>query len=118
MPTESYAFRQVKKIAPKVDNQLLLIKEHISLSARPKETFNFPIKVGQHGPVKSLYSGDIQYPFFCMTVDSGLGQPLVDNQLAYGVPVYRNMEQKEKIVGYSKDCSIATTIQYFSLSNK
>lgn len=117
MPTESYAFRQVKKIAPKVDNQLLLIKEHISLSARPKETFNFPIKVGQHGPVKSLYSGDIQYPFFCMTVDSGLGQPLVDNQLAYGVPVYRNMEQKEKIVGYSKDCSIATTIQYFSLSN-
>ena len=117
LPTESYAFRQVKKIAPKINNPLLPIKDHISLSARPKETFNFPIKVGQHGPVKSLYSGDIQYPFFCMTVDSGLGQPLVDNQSAYGVPVYMNMAQQNNIVGYSKDCSVATTIQYFSLSN-
>ena len=69
MPSESYAFRQVKNIAPTIDNQLLPIKKHISLSVRPTETFNFPIKIGQHGPIKSLYSGDIQYPFYCMTVE-------------------------------------------------
>ncbi|WP_114324841.1 DUF6351 family protein [Candidatus Colwellia aromaticivorans] len=115
IPAESYAFRQVKKIAPKVDNQLLLINKHISLIVRPTEYFNFPIKIGQHGPVKSLYSGDIQYPFYCMTVDSGLGQPLVDNQSAYGVPVYSDFLQQKKIIGYSKDCSLATKVQYYSL---
>lgn len=115
IPAESYAFRQVKKIAPKVDNPLLLIKKHISLSVRPTETFNFPINIGQHGPVKSLYSGDIQYPFYCMTVDSGLGQPIVDNQSAYGVPVYVDILQAKKIIGYSKDCSLASNIRYFSL---
>jgi len=115
MPAESYAFRQVKNIAPKVDNPLLLVNKHISLSVRPTEYFNFPIKIGQHGPVKSLYSGDTQYPFYCMTVDSKLGQPLVDNQLAYGVPVYLDVLKQEKIIGYSKDCSIATNVQYFVL---
>lgn len=115
MPTESYAFRQVKKIAPKIDNLLLPIDKHISLSVRPTEHFNFPIKIGEHGPVKSLYSGDTQYPFYCMTVDSGLGQPMVDNHSAYGVPVYDDILQREKVIGYSKDCSLATNIQYFTL---
>ncbi|NQY86314.1 MAG: hypothetical protein HRT51_00985 [Colwellia sp.] len=115
MPAESYAFRQVKNIAPKVDNPLLVINKHISLSARPAESFNFPINIGQHGPIKSLYSGDTQYPFYCMTVDSGLGQPLVDNQSAYGVPVYADILQPEKIIGYSKDCSLASNVQYYSL---
>ncbi|MBL4764096.1 MAG: hypothetical protein JKX67_02275 [Colwellia sp.] len=115
MPAESYAFRQVKNIAPKVDNPLLVINKHISLSARPTESFNFPINIGQHGPIKSLYSGDTQYPFYCMTVDSGLGQPLVDNQSAYGVPVYADILQPEKIIGYSKDCSLASNVQYYSL---
>jgi len=117
MPAESYAFRQVKQIAPKIDNELLLINKHISLSVRPIESFNFPIKIGQHGPVKSLYSGDIQYPFYCMTVDSGLGQPLVDNHSGYGVPVYADILQSKKIIGYSKDCSLATNIRYFSLEH-
>ncbi|MBL4899708.1 MAG: hypothetical protein JKX76_08715, partial [Colwellia sp.] len=117
MPTESYAFRQVKNIAPKVGNQLLFINQHISLSVRPTESFNFPIEIGQHGPVKSLYSGDSQYPFYCMTIDSGLGQPLVDNQSAYGVPVYIDILQPKKIIGYSKDCSLASHIQYYSLSH-
>ena len=115
MPSESYAFRQVKNKAPTIDNQLLPINKHISLSVRPTESFNFPIKIGQHGPIKSLYSGDIQYPFYCMTVDSGLGQPLVDNQLAYGVPIYADISQAKNIIGYSKDCSIATSIQYYAL---
>jgi hypothetical protein len=113
--TESYAVRQVKKIAPKIDNQLLVINKHISLSDRPEEHFNFPIKLGEHGPVKSLYSGDIQYPFFCMTVDSGLGQPLIDNHSRFGVPVYDDILQPNKVIGYSKDCSLATRVDYFSL---
>ncbi len=116
LPTESYAFRQVKKIAPKIDNQLLLINKHISDSIRPTEHFVFPIKLGQHGPINSLYSGNIQYPFYCMTVDSGLGQPLVDNQAGFGVPVYDDLMQPTKIIGYSKDCNIASQIQYYSLS--
>lgn len=117
VPVESYAFRQVKKIAPTIDNQLLLIDKHINLSVRPAESFNFPIKIGQHGPIKSLYSGDIQYPFYCMTLDSGLGQPLVDNQSTYGVPVYADILRRKKVIGYSKDCSLATNIRYFSLDH-
>lgn len=115
-PTESYAFRQVKKVAPKVENQLLNTNKHISLHERPAETFNFPIKLGQYGPVHSLYSGNTQYPFYCMTVDSGLGQPLVDNQLGHGVPVYRDISTQSHILGYSKDCNLAASLQYYSLS--
>jgi len=117
-PTESYAFRQVKKIAPKVENQLLIINKHISLHERPAETFNFPIKLGQHGPVHSLYSGSTQYPFYCMTVDSGLGQPLVDNQTGHGVPIYGDISTQSNIIGYSKDCSLAANLQYYSLSQR
>ncbi|MCP5351002.1 MAG: hypothetical protein H7A10_08570, partial [Oceanospirillaceae bacterium] len=53
---------------------------HPRLIQRPQETFNFPIKLGETGPVQPLFSGPLQYPFLCMTEDSGLGQPLVDNQ--------------------------------------
>jgi hypothetical protein len=116
IPTESYASRQVKSIAPISENKLLLIDKHISLHSRPEEAFQFPFKLGQHGPVESLYSGNTQYPFYCMTVDSGLGQPLVDNQLGYGVPVYENTSTQSKIIGYSKDCNIAAKLQYFSVN--
>ena len=36
---ESYAYRQVKSIAPNEQNQQLVIDRHISLSPRPKESF-------------------------------------------------------------------------------
>ena len=114
-PTESYAFRQVKKVAPTVENQLLNINKHISLHKRPAETFNFPVKLDQHGPVHSLYSGNTQYPFYCMTVDSDLGQPLVDNQTGHGVPVYDDMSTQANIIGYSKDCNLVARLQYYSL---
>jgi len=115
-PTESYVLRQVKNIAPITENQLLLIDKHISLHSRPEENFHFPVKLGQHGPVQSLYSGNTQYPFYCMTVDSGLGQPLVDNQAGYGVPVYADISAPSKIIGYSKDCNIAAKLQYYSIN--
>lgn len=103
--------RQVKALAPAEQNYLLEIDGHISQSPRPEETFSFPIKVGDIGPVNSLYSGPNQHPFFCMTVDSGLGQPVVDNQEGYGVPVYDPFNGT-KLIGYSKDCALRTQLSY------
>ncbi|MGF1680006.1 DUF6351 family protein [Photobacterium minamisatsumaniensis] len=103
--------RQVKAIAVPEANYLLEVNQHISKTPRPTETFSFPIKVGEVGPVQSLYSGSNQYPFYCMTLDSGLEQPLVDNQLGLGVPVY-DEEKAETVIGYSKDCSVKTRLSY------
>jgi len=50
-----------------------------------------------------------------MTIDSKVGQPLVDNQQGYGVPVYQNFDKQDKIIGYSKDCLIKTQLQFFYL---
>lgn len=114
-PGKSYAYRQVKKLAPAADNLLLDVGRHISLAQRPAETFDFPIALGATGPVENLYSGPSQYPFYCMSLDGGLGQPLVDNQQGYGVPVYRSIEQRSNIIGYSKDCSLKTTLSYYRI---
>ncbi|MGF1698776.1 DUF6351 family protein [Photobacterium makurazakiensis] len=105
------ATRQVKAIAEPQPNYLLDVEQHISQAPRPNETFSFPIKVGEVGPIQSLYSGSNQYPFYCMTLDSGLEQPLVDNQLGLGVPVYGE-EKAETVIGYSKDCSVKTRLSY------
>jgi len=116
-PTEHpYKFRQVKRLAIAEDNYLLPISPHISLVSRPKETFQFPIKLGEVGPSNSLYSGPKQYPFYCMTIDSHIGQPLVDNQEGFGVPVYGNLMQRSNILGYSKDCLFKTHLQFFYLN--
>ncbi len=108
---ESLIARQVKAIATPEANYLLKINQHISKTPRPEETFTFPIKVGGIGPVHSLYSGPNQYPFYCMTLDSGLGQPLIDNQTGFGVPVYDIINGKKQL-GYSKDCSLKTRLAY------
>ena len=108
--------RQVKGIPPSVsDNLLLNVDKHISLTPRPAEHFAFPIKLGEVGPVDSLYSGKRQYPFYCMTLDAGLGQPLVDNQQGYGVPVY---DEDQALIGYSQDCLIKARLDYYYLSQQ
>ncbi len=117
MPS-AYSHRQVKAIAVASGNYLLQITRHISQSPRPDETFEFPIKLGETGPVQSLYSGPAQYPFYCMTLDSGLAQPLVDNHHGDGVPVYQSIDQQETIIGYSKNCSINTRINYYFVNDK
>lgn len=102
------------------DNTLLMVTTHISQTPRPDETFEFPIAVCQTGPVKSRYSGPLQYPFYCMTWESKLGQPLVDNQQGIGVPVYQLDNQgqlTEKITGYSKDCLLKTRVDYFYIDH-
>ncbi|MCW8328886.1 DUF6351 family protein [Photobacterium sp. SDRW27] len=108
---DSLVARQVKAIATPEANYLLEINQHISKTQRPEETFPFPIKVGGVGPVSSLYSGPNQYPFYCMTLDSGLGQPLIDNQAGFGVPIY-DMVTGKRHLGYSKDCSLKTRLTY------
>jgi hypothetical protein len=108
---DSLTQRQVKAIPDKIeDNHLLNIDKHISLTPRPKETFPFPIEVGKVGPIQSLYSGKHQYPFYCMTLDAELGQPLVDNDKGIGVPVY---DDDNKLIGYSKDCLFKTRVDYY-----
>ncbi|ALO36274.1 hypothetical protein CMT41_17195 [Colwellia sp. MT41] len=113
---QPYKYRQVKRIAVAEENYLLPIFPHISQVSRPKEAFHFPIKLGDVGPSNSLYSGPKQYPFYCMTIDSQLEQPLVDNQEGFGVPVYDNLAQRSKIIGYSKDCLVASHLQFYYLT--
>ena len=89
---------------------------HPAAITRPEDTFYFPIKPGQVGPIKPLFSGENDYPFLCGTYSSGLGQPLVDNQNKVGIAVYQEDEHQrktKKIMGYSKDCSLPTRIEYF-----
>ena len=112
-----YVARQVKSLPePLTDTKPALdFSTHVRFSPRPEETFNFPIAIGASGPSQPLYAGPAQYPFYCMTIDSGLGQPQVDNQQGWGVPVYQTLEQmgnKNSQIGYSKDCSLATQVSY------
>ncbi|CAH9049818.1 hypothetical protein PSECIP111951_00043 [Pseudoalteromonas holothuriae] len=109
---DEYSHRQVQAIAPSESNLLLDFYPHISQVPRPKDPYPFPINLGQIGPSTNLYSGPNQYPFFCMTVDSGLGQPEVDNQQGYGVAVF---DQHNKVIGYSKDCALKTKLEYYTL---
>lgn len=115
-PDKSYDYRQVKNIAPQTANTLLNLEQHISKTQRPTEHFNFPIALGQIGPIASLYSGPSQYPFYCMTLDSNLGQPVIDNQQGFGVPVYADIELKKQVIGYSKDCSVKSKLSYFRIT--
>ena len=112
---DPYQPRQVVGIPDQALTPPLTIDKHIRHTQRPEETFHFPIQPGKTGPVEPLYAGGLQYPFFCMTLDSNLGQPLVDNQQGLGVPVYDsedNISDESHIIGYSKDCSVATRISY------
>ena len=51
-----------------------------------------------------------QQPFICRTVESGLGQPLVDNQEGIGHPV---RDEAGKVVGYSRQCAVKPRIAHF-----
>ncbi|ASP39536.1 hypothetical protein CHH28_13000 [Bacterioplanes sanyensis] len=84
---------------------------------RPQETYDFPIPWGEVGPNTALFAGDNQYPFLCQTLESGLGQPRIDNEQGYGVPVFAetaNGELTDTIIGYSKDCGLPTQLRYFA----
>lgn len=66
------------------------------------------------GPAGPIYTGPQQYPFICQTSESGLGQPLVDNQAGIGSAVYAvEGNNQSGVLGYSRQCSIRTRIDYF-----
>lgn len=87
---------------------------------RVRDTFDYPVRVGEVGPHEPLYAGPLQYPFYCRTEESGLGQPLIDNQHQIGVPVFKVVNERKsgQVVGYSKDCLIKTRVHYYYFSSK
>ena len=114
---DKYVDFQVKGIATSKDNYLLNIDRHIRFAQRPVEEYPFPIPLGEVGPADSLYSGNRQYPFYCMTLPSELGQPVVDNDQGLGVPVYQSATMKQHVVGYSKDCGLPSQLMYFNIDS-
>lgn len=86
---------------------------HPRVLSRADDPYPYPIAVGEVGPQQSLYSIPAQYPFYCRTEESDLGQPIVDNQEGLGVPVYQEQDGKQLLAGYSKDCLLPTQVRYF-----
>ena len=66
--------------------------------------FSLPVAIGDTGPVDTQL-WPLDYPFACATEDSGLSQPLVDNQQGAGTPV---TSADGEALGFSQDCQIAT----------
>ncbi|MBJ7309590.1 DUF6351 family protein [Rugamonas sp. CCM 8940] len=58
-----------------------------------------------------LFTGAQQQPFICRSQESGLGQPLVDNQDGIGHPVFD--PAGGQLLGHSQYCNIANRIGYF-----
>ncbi|WP_236250367.1 DUF6351 family protein [Microbulbifer sp. ALW1] len=90
--------------------------DHPRKSGRPAEYFPFPIAIGETGPVETLFAGPSSYPFLCGENAVTELQPLVDNHNGEGVPVFSLDEagnKTDEVIGYSRDCSHATSVAYF-----
>ena len=95
--------------------------EHPSRRDRPPDPYAYPIPIDQPGPVMPTYADGLNYPFACRTESSKLGQPLVDNQDQAGTAIYALDDagkKTEKIIGYSKDCSVTTRVLYYYRSTE
>jgi hypothetical protein len=81
--------------------------------------------VHNHPAQGPIFSGPQQQPFVCTTARVGLGQPIVDNQDAIGIPVAQEDENgsypsdgrgyptaEAQIVGWSKDCAAERHFEY------
>lgn len=90
---------------------------HPRLAGRPEETFEFPIALGEVGPIEPLFSGPLEQPFLCGENTITRRQPLVDNHEGHGVAVFAEDKEgkpiKEKVVGYSLHCSHPTSAEYY-----
>lgn len=80
-----------------------------------------------HPATGPVFSGPQQQPFVCTTARFGLGQPLVDNQDAIGIPVAAEDEggdyprdgrgypvDEADIVGWSQDCTARTDVRWLA----
>ena len=76
--------------------------------------------IGETGPAGPVFSGPHQYPFICYTYESGLGQPIIDNQEGRGNAVFPEYNGIPLItadpIGYSENCGIATRVDYLYYS--
>ena len=83
------------------------------------------LAVRNHPTSGPIFSGPQQQPFVCTTARAGLGQPHVDNQEAFGIPVAQEDANGDyprdgrgyptagaTIVGWSKDCAGTRRIEY------
>jgi hypothetical protein len=88
-----------------------LVASAVGVQGRPSVSLtltDFPVS----GPI---FSGPQQQPFVCKTEQSGLGQPLVDNQNHTGLPVFAldaNGAKTTQIVGWSANCATTTRVVY------
>lgn len=96
---------------------LLMAVAKTAASAPPSETRFW---IGETGPTGPLFSGPPQYPFACFTVENGLGQPLVDNHQGIGSAVFPERDgapdYAAEPIGYSRNCSLRTRVDYFYYS--
>jgi hypothetical protein len=103
------------------DQDFLFMGTLVVTPTRSGLSFKIDYETGPTGPV---FSGPQQYPFLCRTEDSDLGQPLVDNgdgTGGVGIPVYGEDDQGDKteeIIGYSRNCSTITRVDYFYKSSE
>ncbi|MCA0893723.1 DUF6351 family protein [Microbulbifer agarilyticus] len=96
--------------------QSAYLGDHPRKSGRPSEYFPFPIAIGESGPVETLFSGPSTYPFLCGQNKLTYLQPLVDNHDGEGIPIFSLDDEGQKtdeVIGYSRDCSHATSVSYF-----
>jgi len=71
------------------------------------------LTVVNHPVTGPIFSGPQQQPFVCKTQTQGLGFPLVDNQEAVGMRLFQTPgNPATPIVGWSKDCSAPTVVDY------
>lgn len=70
--------------------------------------------VGEQGPTGPVFSGKQPLPLICRTLESGLGQPEVDNTDQLGHPVFQvEGDITSPLKGHSRYCSVKTRVQYF-----
>lgn len=114
-PVPHSQFR-VLNTAPEQQTNRINVTNHLRTTPRPADNTQYPIALGDVGPIEPLYAGNNRYPFSCDTVRSGLGQPLVDNQQALGTAVFKENPDgslSNTIIGYSKDCLVPSRLRYF-----
>jgi hypothetical protein len=91
------------------DNEIVVV-----ISGKPGSYLTIQVDY-ETGPTGPVFSGPQQYPFIPRTEQCGLGQPLVDNH-EMGIPIYEVDEtgtKTEVMIGYSKDGSIPTRVDYY-----
>lgn len=63
--------------------------------------------IKNHSISGPIFSGPKQYPFLCRTEQSGLGQPVIDNQDGQGMRV---RDAAGEVIGWSRDCNAAAPV--------